>query len=175
MQVHYSNAANAPKPVDSTGFDLCTTPDLRRYDADVVAFGSQAIVLLPHAAGQVTSCYTVPAAMDGRKFFAAFPHMHKLGTSISTALLAGGGGAAVDMGTDAQWDFSSQPWLPIAATAHTGDVIEARCAWNNTTGLPVTFGQNTENEMCYSFTAYYPKIAGSFGWAAPASGSAVCP
>ena len=100
--------------------------------------------------------------------------MHKLGTSMTTSLLPGGTGAPVEMGTDATWDFSSQPWLPIAATGHTGDVIKTRCAWNNTTAAPVTFGQNTENEMCYSFTAYYPKIAGSFGWSAPASGSVLC-
>ena len=174
VQVHYSNAANIAHAVDATGFDLCTTPKLRKYDADVIAFGTETIALLPHAPAQVTSCYTVPAAMDGRTFFAAFPHMHKLGKSMTTALLPGGNGAPVEMGTDAMWDFSSQPWLPIAATSHTGDVIKIKCAWNNTTTAPVTFGQNTENEMCYSFTAYYPKIVGSFGWSAPASGSVLC-
>jgi hypothetical protein len=174
VQIHYNNAAGAPNPSDRTGFDLCTTPNLRKYDADVVAFGTELIVIPPRAPGSVTSCYTVPAALDGRRFFGAFPHMHQLGKSITTRLLPGGSGAPVDMGTDTAWDFSSQPWVPIDAGARTGDVIKTSCAWHNPGGSVVTFGQNTENEMCYSFTAYYPKTDVSMGWAAPAIGSVPC-
>jgi hypothetical protein len=37
----------------------------------------------------------------------------------------------------------------------------------------VSFGQDTEDEMCYSFTAYYPKITSAgWSWALPAAGSA---
>jgi hypothetical protein len=174
VQIHYNNSANAPKPVDATGFDLCTTATLRKYDADVVAFGSEAIVLPPRAPSDLTSCYTAPSAFDGRHLFAAFPHMHKLGKSISTSLFPQGGGAPIDLGTDTAWDFSNQPWLSIAATVHTSDVIKTHCAWNNTTGSLTTFGQSTDNEMCYSFTAYYPKLDTSIGWAAPATGSVPC-
>ena len=174
VQIHYNNSANVAKPVDSTGFDLCTTSTLRKYDADVVAFGTESILLFPHATGSTTSCYTAPAAMDGRHFFASFPHMHKLGKSITTSLVPQGGGSPVDMGTDNAWDFSTQPWLGINATAHTGDVIKTTCSWNNTSSQIVTFGQSTTNEMCYSFSAYYPKLTTSSGWAAPASSSVAC-
>jgi hypothetical protein len=176
VQIHYNNAANAPNPVDASGFDLCTTPNLRQYDADVVAFGTEAIVLSPRATGETKTCFKAAASdFDGRRFFAAFPHMHKLGKSISTSLLPGGNGTGIDMGTDSAWDFSNQPWLPIDVTAHTGDVIQTHCVWNNTTDLPVTFGQSTDNEMCYSFTAYYPRLTGSLGWSGPATTAGGCP
>ncbi len=174
VQVHYNNAANVTNPTDATGFDLCTTSTLRKYDADVVAFGTQAISVPPHATTDLKSCYTVPDAFDGRRFFGAFPHMHQIGKSISTTLLRQGGGAPIDMGTEAAWDFKNQPWISIDAVIHKGDVVKTNCVWNNTTSLSVQFGQNSENEMCYSFSAYYP-AAPSIGWATPATFSSLCP
>ena len=174
VQIHYNNAANVPNPSDSSGFDMCTTDNLRKYDADVIAFGSEAIIIPPAATADVTSCLTAPAAYDGRHVFAAFPHMHQLGKSITTNLLPGGTGTPVDMGTDAAWDFSNQPWLPVDATIHTGDVIKTHCKWNNPGGGFVTFGQSTTDEMCYSFSAYYPKLDVASGWAAPATASSPC-
>ncbi len=174
VQVHYNNAANSPNTTDATGFDLCTTANLRKYNADVLAFGTELISVPPHAAATTTSCYTIPAALDGRSFFAAFPHMHQLGTSIGTELLTDGG-APVDMGTIAHWQFSEQPWLPITAYGTAGDVIRTTCSWTNTGDSTVTFGQSTTDEMCYSFTAYYPVASTSLGWSAPATLSVPCP
>ena len=42
-------------------------------------------------------------------------------------------------------------------TFTAGDVIRTRCVWNNQTNLPVSFGENTEQEMCFGFAMYYPK------------------
>jgi hypothetical protein len=173
VQIHYNNVANAPNPTDSSGFDLCTTSNLRKYDADTVAFGTELISIPPLGSATSTTCFTVPAGLDGRTFFGAFPHMHKLGTTISTSLRADAG--TTDMGTIANWSFSNQPWLTIAATAHAGDVVRASCSWNNPGPTAVSFGEYTSDEMCFSFTAYYPKADASFGWAAPAIGSVPCP
>jgi hypothetical protein len=42
----------------------------------------------------------------------------------------------------------------------------------NPTDATVSFGETTAEEMCYSFTVYYPKIQASFwSWAIPAMGS----
>ncbi|MBL8606733.1 MAG: hypothetical protein JNL38_05410, partial [Myxococcales bacterium] len=103
------------------------------------------------------------------------PHMHGLGTSIDTKLYKGGAGAGVDLGAAPKWDFNTQYWYPIDATVEKGDVIKTRCAWNNTTDQTVKFGENTENEMCYSFTLYYPRVTqGIWNWQAPAAVS-TCP
>jgi hypothetical protein len=176
VQIHYNNAANVPNPTDSSGFDMCTTSTLRPNDADVIAFGSEAIFLFPHASGTVTSCFGVPSTLDGAHFFAAFPHMHELGTSIASSLVpAGDAGPVVDMGNDPAWDFSMQPWLAVNAVPHTGDTIRTQCIWNNTTANIVTFGQSTTNEMCFTFSAYYPSLGANYAWAAPATASVPCP
>lgn len=90
--------------------------------------------------------------------------------------MGGPSGTASDLGTIKGWSFGSQGWLPIVGDGAGGgvltkpnDVIRTRCAWNNTTGSTVRFGENTADEMCYSFTTYYPRIASPFwSWAAPA-------
>jgi hypothetical protein len=79
------------------------------------------------------------------------------------------------MGTIASWSFSTQPWLTINATTHTGDTIRTECTWDNTTANIVTFGQSTSNEMCFSFSAYYPSLGATYPWAAPATASTSCP
>jgi hypothetical protein len=173
VQIHYNNVNNLPNPVDASGFDLCTTPNLRPNDADVVAFGTELISLPPRAATTISGCYTIPSSLDGRNFFAAFPHMHQLGVAMDTNLETDGG--VTDMGTIASWNFSNQPWLSINAVGHTGDVIKTTCRWNNGGDNTVTFGQSTTDEMCYSFTAYYPKASLSLGWAVPATASVPCP
>jgi hypothetical protein len=79
------------------------------------------------------------------------------------------------MAENVPWNFNNQIWFPISTTLNAGDTITTRCAWLNTSSPPATvsFGQDTEDEMCYSFTAYYPKITSAgWSWALPAAGSA---
>ncbi len=83
----------------------------------------------------------------------------KIGKTITTTVLPGGTGTPVDLGSKANFDFQGQSWMPINATLHAGDVIRTRCVWNNPTAEFVTFGEKTENEMCFSFTMYYPRVS----------------
>jgi hypothetical protein len=179
VQMHYSNPQALAGQKDHSGFDLCTSPP-RQYEADVLAFGTQTITIPAGAAYDRVCSITVPSQLAGIHLIAAMPHMHKLGTDMSTQLFAGGaGGAATDLGTIKGWNFNNQPWLDIkgagtggGAVTKAGDVITTRCAWMNTTGAEVKFGEKTADEMCYSFTTYYPRIAAPvWSWAAPAIAS----
>ncbi|MEA2751589.1 MAG: hypothetical protein QOI41_5732 [Myxococcales bacterium] len=174
VQVHYSNPQGLTNQKDHSGFDLCTSAP-RKYDADVIAFGTQNIKI-PTGAAYSAHC-TTPMTGDyaGKHFIASMPHMHKLGTDMSTELHVGSKtGPATDMGTVKGWSFNSQAWLPIGASGAGGavstasDFVTTTCTWKNTTGAEVTFGEKTSDEMCYSFTTYYPKIPGLLSWAQPA-------
>jgi cytochrome c551/c552 len=173
VQMHYSNPQALAGQKDHSGFDLCTSAP-RQYEADVLAFGTQTIKIPAGAAYERTSSITVPQQLAGIHLIAAMPHMHKLGTEMSTELLAGGpAGASTDLGTVKSWDFNTQAWLEIkgvgGAVTKANDVIRTRCAWMNSTGAEVSFGEKTADEMCYSFTAYYPRITSTiWSWAAPA-------
>ena len=183
VQMHYSNPQALTGQTDTSGFDLCTSAP-RANEADVLAFGTQKIDI-PIGATKSLDC-TVPVKtkiqgfdvdFSGLHLIASMPHMHKLGTEMTTQLLAGGlSGPASDLGTITNWSFATQAWLPIkgdgtgvGAVTKAGDFIKTRCTWKNTTGQAVSYGQNTDDEMCYSFTTYYPKIPSAFwSWSAPA-------
>lgn len=175
VQVHYSNINRLAGQKDRSTIELCTSSP-RKYEADVMAFGSQRFTIppLPARGGRYTiDCsLQVPQPLAGLHFFAAMPHMHKLGVAMSTTLTPAGGGAPVDLGTMSSFSFDTQAWLPIDAVSKGGDTIRTSCSWVNVTGAPVGFGERTEDEMCYSFTLYYPRIEASFwSWAAPTAGS----
>jgi hypothetical protein len=172
VQVHYNNINGLVGETDTSGFSFCTTDQPVKYDADVVAFGTMGMKI-PALSTLDTSCqWTVPPQFAGVHAFAAFPHMHQLGTAIQTEQSLAGTSGIVSMGENIPWNFNAQIWFPIQTTLNLGDVITTRCAWNNTTNQEVDFGQNTEDEMCYSFTAYYPKITtGGWSWAIPAESS----
>lgn len=172
VQVHYSNLNHLAGQTDTTGFDLCTTDQLRPNDADVLAFGTMKFDIPAHGSLDVTCDLTLPAQVKGAHLFSAFPHMHKLGKAIETTLVPSAGGTPIGLGAQANWDFNTQLWFPITATVNTGDVVKTRCAWNNPGDKDVTFGTSTSDEMCYSFTGYYPKIqSAQWSWALPASAS----
>lgn len=168
VQVHYNNATGLPAETDSSGFDLCTAAP-RQYEADVLAFGTQQIDVPAKSTVDRTCTFKVPTQLaDAKKIFAAMPHMHEIGSAIETKLYKGGTGAPIDLGSVPRWDFNTQFWQPLDATLVANDVVKTRCAWNNTTSANVKFGENTENEMCYSFTLYYPRIDSAlWTWAAP--------
>ncbi|MDB4939419.1 MAG: hypothetical protein JWP87_6391 [Labilithrix sp.] len=182
VQVHYSNPQALANQKDKSGFDLCTSAP-RKYEADVIAFGTQKIKI-PAGASVTANCkVTVVSQFAGLHLIAAMPHMHKLGTDMTTELLAGGpSGPATDLGTVKGWNFNTQAWFEIkgdgtggGAVSKTDDVIQTKCSWKNTTGAEVSFGENTADEMCYSFTTYYPRIVPPQGlpwsWAYPAAAS----
>lgn len=168
VQLHFANPSHETVQ-DVSGFDLCTTEQLRPNDADVMAFGTTEITI-PQRGTLEKSC-SVPVPPDGATthLFAAFPHMHKLGTSITTAVRPGGTGAPVDLGSVAAWDFGNQTWLPIDYTLRPGDVVESKCTWANPTDHGVGYGPTSDDEMCFSYVMYYPKIeASTWHWSLPA-------
>lgn len=170
VQTHYNNTMALSGETDTSGFDLCTTNELRPNDADIVAFGSSKFAIPEKGRLDITARWVVPSGFGDIYAFGAFPHMHQLGTYISTTLRPKGAGAAIDMGTDPRFDFSSQFFAPLPNVKMSpGDVVETRCIWENSTGRAVTWGENTDDEMCFSFTLYYPKVRTSpWSWGSPA-------
>ena len=95
--------------------------------------------------------------------------MHKLGVAMTSTLTPAGSSTPLDLGTMPNFDFNTQQWLPLDVTSAEGDTIRTKCSWKNTTGEEVKFGEKTSDEMCYSFTMYYPRISSPiWSWATPA-------
>ncbi|HQY60523.1 MAG: peptidylglycine alpha-amidating monooxygenase [Myxococcales bacterium] len=158
VQLHYSNIKKVAGQKDSTGVSLCTTTDLRKNDADLIAVGGASFSLPPKAKTTIECSLKIPQNPD--KFpitvFRGWPHMHQLGASLSTKVLRPDGSSA-SLGEIAQWDFYNQIGYPMNVKVASGDTVVTRCTWNNTTNERVGFGERTGDEMCYNFVTYYPK------------------
>lgn len=175
VQVHYNNAA-AQTGTDQSGYELCTTEDLRPNDAGVVAFGSINFSIPPRATHTIRCDYRLGQEWKGVKFFNASPHMHTLGSAMSTERLPGGSGAPEKVFEQKAFSFEAQANYPIATQVAPNDVLRTRCTWKNPGDTTVGFGEGTGDEMCFDFIGYYPNIPDRtllgvplFTWVTPSS------
>lgn len=167
VQVHYSNLNHLEGEKDASGFDLCTTSELRANDADIVAFGGMTFTVPAQGKLDLTCDLLLPKGTADLHVFSGMPHMHRLGTGISATLLPTSG-PQVDLGTRTPWDFDAQYWSANVATLKAGDTVRTRCQWENTTSTNVGFGPKTSDEMCFAFAAYWPKVDSLSNWELPA-------
>jgi hypothetical protein len=171
VEMHYSNIQGLPDSTDNSSATFCTTENIRPNDADVMAFGSMDFNLPPHVATTVECSLDVSnIPVPGGQIHAVrgWPHMHLLGAAQST-LVTNGGAQVGDLGSTSSYSFYNQIGYPLDVTVGAGDTVTTKCSYNNTTNSAVSFGENTESEMCYNFVTYYPKITSSqWVWAAPA-------
>ncbi len=177
VQVHYNNLQHLEGETDASGFDLCSTTELRPNDADILAFGTLDIKIPASGSLDVTCNFDVPAGIQTSHVIGGMPHMHKLGTAISTVVKPGGSSAPVDLGTREPWNFNSQYWDVLdGVTVKAGDRVSTRCAWKNPGAIDVGFGEDTQSEMCFSFAMYYPKITDkNWNWIIPSLVSKCAP
>jgi len=175
LQVHYSNLMALEGEQDRSGYQLCTTTDLRPNDADIMAFGTTQIYVPAHGSQDVTCDLPIPHYIPSINVIAGMPHMHKIGKAISTTLLPSGSGAPVDLGSADPWDFENQIWSAVNTPIQPGDMVRTRCAWDNPTNDVVGFGEQTNNEMCFGFVMYYPKFEFAWHWILPAVSASCSP
>lgn len=168
VQVHYNNVSALAAEADDSGFDLCSTATLRPNDADIMAFGSRSFTINPKSKLDITSTWTTSMIPDVH-IIGAFPHMHQLGKRIQTTLHRKAGGTA-DLGKDLAFDFNNQFFESLGdVLVKSGDTVKTNCVWENATDRTVKFGENTDDEMCFSFSMYYPKVKSAlWSWSAPA-------
>jgi hypothetical protein len=160
LQVHYNNASGTHTgESDNSGFQLCSTDQLRANDASVIAFGSMKFSIPPRTAKYGIKCdYKLGPQFEGRTMFAAWPHMHTRGLAMSTERFAGGSGTAEPVFSQDPFSFENQGASKINAKVSAGDVLRTHCAWKNPGDTAVTFGEDTSDEMCFDFFTYYPAI-----------------
>ncbi len=171
MQIHYNNGTGLTGELDETGFDLCTTDQLRPNDADIMATGTVQINIPPHSTTQTTCEFTVPTTLGGQtlKVIGSSAHMHRLGVAQYAKRVRGGVETTI---LDAP-AFSFQNGAGVQKVdvdIQPGDTIRTMCKWKNTGSQEVKFGEGTGDEMCFAFMTYYPKITvPQFRWALPAA------
>jgi hypothetical protein len=84
--------------------------------------------------------------------------MHELGTRFVTEIRRGGdSGPAETLVEVDPWDFDGQTTYPHEGVVlEPGDAIVTRCTYDNPHDYTVTYGEDTEDEMCFNFLTVYP-------------------
>lgn len=169
LQIHYNNALGLVGEVDESGYDLCSSDQLRPNDADILATGTLQINLPPRSNVKTTCKMTIPATFGGITVVSSWAHMHRLGRAeYAKRIRAGESTTLLD---SPNYDFNT------GATANDvrvdlvgGDTIETMCNWQNGGDTSVRFGEGTADEMCFAFLTYYPKITSpGFSWIVPST------
>lgn len=157
LQVHYWNAAGLSDVRDRSGIALCTTETPRAHTASWSTLGTLNINIPPRSTNHTTRGTCTPATTEPIHLLAAAPHMHRYGRSIETRILRGGDPARAESLVRVDpWDFEAQRGHPVDVVVQPGDVLETVCRYDNPTATAVTFGERTEDEMCFDFVMAYP-------------------
>jgi hypothetical protein len=164
LQIHYNNGA-AKTGSDNSGYELCTTEALRKHDAGIAAFGSTSFMIPPRATHTIRCDHALGAEWNGVRLFNASPHMHDLGTAMSTERIPYGK-APERFFEEKAYSFEAQTNYPVSVGVAAGDVIRTRCTWKNSSDAFVGYGESSASEMCFDFVSYYPRIP-NLAWVSP--------
>lgn len=188
LQVHYNNPNGITGLSDSSGVLMHVTSDPQKVtqQAGFFLLGLQhskpgAIVIPPgkEAYGLTNDvAYTVTDKIAGVNFFAAVQHMHLVGRRIWPKVMRNGERLLDSKGVDIlghqdHYDYNIQEFKPVQYIPKAGDKINIHCIYRNTkeqgelhgnpyaiNGQTIYGGEDTNQEMCVSFMAYYPYRGG---------------
>ncbi|HEU0035836.1 MAG TPA: hypothetical protein VFQ53_34725 [Kofleriaceae bacterium] len=159
LNLHLFNATDAPISGDSAILVKAqTTPPPML--AEMVFAGQFAISIPP--GGTPKDVIGTCTASNPYSLFAVWPHMHQIATHQKVELVKPAGTTVLH---DDAYSFMEQRYYlqtPEVAVA-SGDKIRVTCTYVNNTGATVTFGESSNDEMCFSGLYRYPaQNAGQF-------------
>ncbi|MEQ1570747.1 MAG: hypothetical protein ABMA64_34275 [Myxococcota bacterium] len=162
LQMHYfQSTSEVPADRPGYGLTLSQTVDKELYYLPV----GPTFFSIPAGDPDFTKTFTAPLWLlglsGGLDVWGVFPHMHVLGTAYDFH-------AEADDGTEkcisqaSEYDFSMQPtyWFDEPVHLDGTDSVSVACTWDNSAENPlqmndppenVTWGENTQQEMCYAF------------------------
>jgi hypothetical protein len=152
VQIHYNNYGTQTL-VDASGMMLKATAQLRPNDAAVLGVGTQDFSLAP---GQPSISRSGTCQLSQpMHIFSYSPHMHLLGRGAKLEVVQNGQTTVV--GDVQNFAFESQVSYPASVQLGPGDSVRTTCTWDTTSrSTETSFGEGTEDEMCYIFVAHYP-------------------
>ncbi|XP_033727736.1 DBH-like monooxygenase protein 1 [Pecten maximus] len=169
METHYDNPMAKADIVDSSGIRITMTPTLRTHDAGLLQIGlavGKNHIIPPFEPAFVSEGFCPSELLgkgvptEGIEAFAILQHSHLLGKEMTTRHYRNGR-EIKPLATDKHYDFDFQDmrYLPKKRKIFPGDKLEVKCVYDTRHKRGLTFGGlSTEEEMCLSFIAYYPRM-----------------
>lgn len=162
LSVHVINTG-VSKLSGHTGIEAVRADPSKVQNEAEIIFANDVHLNIPPGPSTQTGTCTMDADST---IFAVLPHMHLMGTHL-TSIVGPPGGPTTTL-IDQDYQFDAQKFLvknpPIEVKK--GDQIQTTCTYDNTGSNTLTFGESTlNNEMCITITYRYPAQATSFNCA----------
>ncbi|CAB0007638.1 unnamed protein product, partial [Nesidiocoris tenuis] len=169
LEIHYNNPSMSADWVDSSGFKIFLTSDLRPNDAGVIELGLEYVdkmaippqqKLFPLSGYCISECTNSAFPQDGITVFGSQLHTHLTGVMLETRHIRNG----VEL-PRLNYDYHYSPHfqeirlLKKEITVLPGDALITTCYYNTMDRVNVTLGGfATTDEMCVDYIYYYPKV-----------------
>jgi hypothetical protein len=159
LEAHINNSTGSMGS-DHNGAEICVTTKVPAHVVDMTWTGSENI------SGTSASGTCTPRSQMPIHIIAAQPHMHKKGLHMKVVINRAGG--MKETMHDDDFSFDNQKYYILNTVLMPGDTFTTTCTYSG----PSTFGQYTNNEMCYFFPIAWP--AGAMASGAGIHGPTTC-
>lgn len=157
VQWHHLNETGSAQD-DSSVFTVCTVPATERPQlAGLTILGTENINAPPGSSEFGSAC--VNDSDTPVTLLSLDPHMHSMGSRITTVVERGSGAAESVLDEPFQFDDRDSYLLSPPVVIEPGESIRTTCTFDNPTSDNVSFGQSAVQEMCFQFAIAYPLLA----------------
>lgn len=163
LNLHLYNATDQPLSGKSGVLYGPAQPGDIQHFAELVLAGPTIGLSVPMGTStQSGACQVSQISSTPIQVFALSQHMHKLGTHMKSVVTRTGSSDIVLQ--DIPYDFEQQAFhhTPSLVELKPGDKLTTYCTYNNTTGANVTFGESSDDEMCFTDLYYYPAAGANY-------------
>jgi hypothetical protein len=162
LDMHYFNKGGRTAVEDRSGIAICVVKAAKaRKNVAAVHMGFTKMGVLAPANRRdyeaTTSCRVT--ARQPVTLLTAGPHAHKLAKHMKFSVRKASGQQIVLHDGPFAFGEESLYFLDPPVVLNTGDTVTTTCVFDNPTMRNVSFGDSTEDEMCFNFAMYYPKGA----------------
>jgi hypothetical protein len=170
LEIHYnSNDASAE---DASGVEICMMKGAPKNIVTNSWLGYDNFILAGDLGGprEKWTGTCVPKSREPIHILYVTPHMHKTGRHMNAVINQPGGSKRTLH--DKAFEFEYQSAYEKNEVLMPGETITTTCTFSQ----PMSFGQGTNDEMCYLFTYAYPKgaLVDDGPWGTFAHGEGVC-
>ena len=145
LQLHLLNASAQPV-TEYAEVRMGRSPEANPNPVGQFIFGTFDLALPPMQASQLqVNC----AVNSSAQIFAMFPHMHYLGRK-QTLELGPDANSLNTIYTRDPYDFEQQTIDPIDLKLSPGTAARLTCSYDNDRNETITYGESTNNEMCFA-------------------------
>jgi hypothetical protein len=153
LNLHLFNATDEPINGDTAILvksQATPTPTLAE-----MAFAGKIAISIPSDPNKDTTLSGGCTTQKTFNIFGVWPHQHKLGTHHKFAITRNGVETVLH---DDAYDFNEQAYYLQSPefAVQPGDKLTTTCTWHNETGSNVTFGESSNDEMCFTGLYRYP-------------------